>query len=177
MRARGRRWRCVCCWSPPSVRRRPGRCPGAWPCVAGTVPSSRRRAFASACRRARPTCTTTTPSRSAARRAAAAPSSTCRSSSSRYDYHDVDLTTASQRRLITTLCSATTYAGCVALPAFACHTPAEHQAIDISCPLDPQQQSRGSQFAAVGPCWNRQYSRRRILRFFKFQKAFFTFFN
>jgi len=65
----------------------------------------------------------------------------------------------------------------VALPAFACHTPAEQQAIDISCPLDPQQQSRGSQFAAVGPCWNRQYSRRRILRFFRFQKAFFTFFN
>jgi len=45
----------------------------------------------------------------------------------------------------------------VALPALARRTPLLQQSIDISCPrAHTQQQTCSGEFAAVGPCWDRQ---------------------
>jgi len=50
------------------------------------------------------------------------------------------------------LCSATSYADNVALPAFAGRTPAVQHTIDISCPPGPQQQTGDSGYVAVSCC-------------------------
>jgi len=50
------------------------------------------------------------------------------------------------------LCSATSYADNVALPAFAGRTPAVQHTIDISCPPGPQQQIGDSGYVAVSCC-------------------------
>jgi len=62
----------------------------------------------------------------------------------------------SQLRKIS-LCSATTYADNVALPAFArrCCCGVQ-QSTDISCRLGPQQQTCSSGYAAVSPRWDRR---------------------
>ena len=45
----------------------------------------------------------------------------------------------------------------MALPALARRTPLLQQSIDISCPrAHTQQQTCSGEFAAVGPCWDRQ---------------------
>jgi len=49
-----------------------------------------------------------------------------------------------------------TYANNVALPAFASRASLLQQSTDISCVLRPQQQTCSTEFAVVGPRWDRQ---------------------
>ena len=49
-----------------------------------------------------------------------------------------------------------TYANNVALPAFASRASLLQQSTDISCVLRPQQQTCSTEFAVVGPRWERQ---------------------